>query len=178
LEAVDGIVYARDLFEARERGRPSDVAALVQPALLVPESKRARDLLIEMRVTHRHMALVVDEHGVVVGLVTLEDLFEAIVGEIQDERDESAQQVAVVGDDLLEVDGGVAVRELNSRYGLSLPESADYVTVAGLVLERLGNVPAGGEKVEMEPYRISVTTMAGRRIARVRIETVRTPQEA
>lgn len=178
LEAVDGIVYARDLFEARDRGRPSDVAALVQAALLVPESKRARDLLIEMRLTHRHMALVVDEHGVVLGLVTLEDLFEAIVGEIQDERDDSAQQVAVVGDDLLEVDGGVTVRELNSRYGLSLPESADYVTVAGLVLQRLGNVPAGGETVVMESYRISVTTMAGRRIARVRIETVRTPQEA
>lgn len=178
LETVDGITYARDLFEAHERGHPTDITPLVQPALLVPQSKKARELLTEMRLTHRHMVLVVDEHGIVVGLVTLEDLFEAIVGDIRDERDEPEQEVAVVGDDLLEVDGGVAVLELNNRYGLYLPESADYVTVAGLILQRLGNIPAGGETLEIEPYHLRITTMAGRRIARVRIETVRTPQEA
>ena len=176
LDSVDGVVYARDLYEARQRG--GDVAALVQPALVVPESKKAKELLTEMRLAQRHMAFVVDEHGMVVGIVTLEDIFEAIVGDIRDERDEPDVEVTVVREDLLEVDGGVAVRELNSRFGLSLPESSDYVTVAGMLLQRLGTMPSGGETVEIEPYRVTITTMAGRRIARLRIETVRTPQEA
>jgi putative hemolysin len=176
LDSVDGVVYARDLYEARQRG--GDIAALVQPALVVPESKKAKELLTEMRLTQRHMAFVVDEHGMVVGIVTLEDIFEAIVGDIRDERDEPEVEVTAVREGLLEVDGGVAVRELNSRHGLSLPESSDYVTVAGMLLQRLGTMPAGGETVEIEPYRVSITTMAGRRIARLRIETVRTPQEA
>ena len=176
LDTVDGIVYARDLYEALEHG--GDVAALVRPALVVPASKKARELLAAMRLGQRHMALVVDEHGAVAGIVTLEDIFEAIVGDIRDEHDEAEPEVTVVRDDLLEVDGGVAVRELNSRYGLSLPESGNYVTVAGLLLERLGTVPAGGETVDLETYRMSIKTMAGRRIARVTIESVRTPQPA
>ena len=178
LDAIDGVVYTRDLYEARERGPQGKIAALVQPALVVPESRKAKDLLAEMRLGQRHMALVVDEHGAVAGIVTLEDIFEAIVGDIRDEHDEPEPEVTVVGDDRLEVDGGVAVRELNSRYALSLPESGDYVTVAGLLLERLGTLPTGGETVEIDPYRVSITSVIGRRIARVRIETVRTPQAA
>jgi putative hemolysin len=178
LDTVDGVVYARDLFEARERGRQGDIAALVQPALVVPTSKKAKELLAEMRLGQRHMALVVDEHGMVAGIVTLEDIFEAIVGDIRDEHDEPEPEVTVVRDDLLEVDGDVAVRELNSRYRLSLPESGDYVTIAGLLLARLGSVPTGGESVEIRIYRVSITTMVGRRIARVRIESLRTPQPA
>jgi putative hemolysin len=170
LDTIDGVVHARDLYEARERG--GDIAALVQPALAVPAVKKASDLLAEMQRGQRHMALVIDEHGMVAGIVTLEDIFEAIVGEIRDERDEPHPEVTVVGDDLLEVDGGVAVRELNSRHGLSLPESGDYVTVAGLLLERLGTVPKGGESVAIGRYRVEITSMAGRRIARVRIERV------
>jgi len=176
LDTMDGVVQVRDLYEARERG--GGIAGLVQPALVVPPSRKARELLAQMRLAQRHMAFVVDEHGMVVGIVTLEDIFEAIVGDIRDERDEPEPEVSVVGDDVLEVDGGVAVRELNSRYGLSLPESGDYVTIAGLFLQRLGNLPTGGERVEIGLHRVSITTMAGRRIARVRIETMRRLQEA
>ncbi len=178
LDAVDGVVYARDLFEARDRGRAGEVGALVRPALVVPASKKAKELLAEMRRAQRHMALVLDELGMMAGLVTLEDVFEAIVGEIRDEHDEPEPEVTVVRENLLDVDGGVAVRELNSRYGLSLPESNDYVTVAGLLLGRLGSVPTGGESVDVEPYRLSIRAMTGRRIARVTIEAVRTPQPA
>ncbi len=177
LDTVDGIVYARDLYEARERGG-GGVAALVQPAIVVPAFRKAKELLVEMRLAQRHMALVVDAHGMVAGIVTLEDIFEAIVGDISDETDEAEPAVTVVRDDVVEVDGGLAVRELNSRYGLALPESGSYVTVAGLLLERLGALPTGGETIDIEPYRVSITTMAGRRIARVRIESVRAPQPA
>jgi putative hemolysin len=176
LDTIDGVVYARDLFDARDRGRQGDIASLVRSALIVPTSKKAKDLLPEMRLAQRHLALVVDEHGLVAGIVTLEDIFEAIVGDIRDEHDEPEPIVTVVRDDLLDVDGGVAVRELNSRYNLALPESSNYVTIAGLLLEQLGAVPTGGETVELAPYRVSITTMAGRRIARVRIEQVRTAQ--
>lgn len=176
LDTIEGVVHARDLYEARGRG--GDIAELVQPALVAPKSKKARDLLAEMRQGQRHLALVVDEHGAVAGIVTLEDVFEAIVGEIGDEHDDAEPEVTLLGDDLLEVDGGVGVRELNSRHGLSLPESAAYVSIAGLLIERLGHLPTGGESVSVEPYRLWITNMSGRRVARVRIETVRTPQPA
>jgi putative hemolysin len=129
-----------------------------------------------MRRARRHMVFVVDEQGAVVGIVTLEDIFEAIVGDIRDEYDEPEPEVQGVGGGVLESDGGVAVRELNSRYALSLPESPEYVTVAGLLLARLGKVPRGGETVDVEPYRVTVTQMAGRRIARVRIQLVHTTE--
>lgn len=178
LDDVDGIVYARDLFEARERGRHPGLASLVRPALLVPATKKAKELLADMRRAQRHMAMAVDEHGAVIGLVTLEDVFEAIVGEIKDERDEPEPDVKVVQDDLFDVDGSVPLRELNMRHGLFLPESDEYVTVAGLFLHRLGSVPVIGQSVAVEPYRVTVTAMAGRRIARVRIELVPAQIEA
>lgn len=174
LDTIDGVVYARDLYEAQQRGHPADIDALVQPTLMAPATKKARELLSEMRRARRHMVFVADEQGAVVGMVTLEDIFEAIVGDIRDEYDEPEPEVRVVEGDVLESDGGVAIRELNSRYALLLPESQEYVTVAGLLLARLGKVPRGGETVEVEPYRITVTQMAGRRIARVRIELART----
>lgn len=172
LEGVDGIVYTRDLYEARERGRPAELSSLVRPALLVPPTKSAQTLMAEMRRAQRHMALVVNEHGTVVGLVTLEDIFELIVGDIRDEHDEPPPVVADPAGDWLEVDGGTPVRELNSRHGLGLPDVGPYVTVAGLVIERLGTLPRGGEAVVVEPYRLRVEAMEGRRVARVRIETV------
>jgi putative hemolysin len=178
LDDVDGIVYARDLFEARERGRHPGLGSLVRPALLVPSTKKAKELLADMRRAQRHMALVVDEHGAVIGVVTLEDVFEAIVGEIKDERDEPEPDVKVVEDDLFDVDGSVPLRELNMRHGLFLPESDEYVTVAGLFLHRLGSVPVIGQSVAVEPYRVTVTAMVGRRIARVRIELVPAQIEA
>jgi putative hemolysin len=178
LDSVDGVIHAKDLFEARERGAESAISPLVRPALVAPVARKAKDLLADMRRAQTHMALVVDEHGSVAGIVTLEDIFEAIVGDISDEHDGPEREVRVVRRDLVETDGGVAVRELNSRYGLSLPESDDYVTVAGLLLGHLGSVPKGGERVEVGPYRLTVATMAGRRIASVTIETVGAAQPA
>lgn len=173
LDDIDGVVHARDLFEAREHPHLTDIGPLVQPALVAPTSKKARDLLAEMRAGSGHMVLVVDEHGAFVGIVTLEDVFEAIVGDIHDEHDAPEPEVVALAEGIIEVDGGIAVRELNSRHGLSLPESGDYVTVAGLLLSRLGTLPTGGEMVEVESYRLQIAALAGRRIARVRIENVR-----
>lgn len=175
---AEGLVYARDLYEAERRGRTGDVQALLRPTLLVPTSMRARALLLAMRGSRRHMAVAIDEHGQFVGIVTLEDVFELIVGDIRDEHDDGEPALRSVDDDALEVDGGVPVRELNARHGLRLPEAGEYVTLAGLVLDRLGVVPEGGEAVDAGPYRLTVGAMAGRRIARVRIETLARSDDA
>jgi putative hemolysin len=146
------------------------VAAHVRTALVVPERKKATELLAEMRRDGLPMALVVDEHGVFVGLVTMEDLLEVIVGEIRDEHKTPQELVRPLGDGRFDVDGSTAVHELNSDHGLELPESEAYVSVGGLILERLGAVPAPGARVDVPPYGLTVLSVEGRRIARVRIE--------
>ena len=119
------------------------------------------------------MAVLVDEHGSFKGVVTLEDLFEVIVGNIEDERKRLEERVRFLGDGVLVADASLPVRELNGEHRLVLPESDHYVTLAGLVLERLGTIPKGGEQIEVAPYRLTVVRVAGRRIVRVRIERVR-----
>jgi putative hemolysin len=176
LDTIEGVVYARDLYEAERRGKPRDLSALLQRAFVVPITKNARDLLAEMRRGRRHMALVVDEHGMIEGLVTLEDVLEAIVGDIHDERDEPRAEVRRVAEDVLEVDGSLSVKELNARHELALPEGGHYVTIAGLLLDRLGSLPRGGESIELPPYRLVATAVTGRRVERIRIEKVGAPQ--
>jgi len=170
LDNVVGILYARDLYEAHRRGMPGALRELVRPALIVPSSKNAANLLAEMRRAQRHLAMVVDEHGSVEGIVTLEDLLELIVGEIHDEHDEPETPVRRLAAGVLEVDGMLPLRSLNAEQRLDLPESPAYLTLAGLVLERLGHLPREGEAIEIAPYRLTVTAVEGRRVARVRIE--------
>lgn len=170
LDDVRGMVYAREVFEALVRGRPATMAALVRDVSLVPGSKRAAALLQEMRTARRHLAVVVDEHGAVEGIVTLEDLLEVIVGEIDDEREAEPPRLRRLADGAWDVDGTLPVHELNSEHGFQLPESPDYVTVAGLVLAGLGSVPRGGEIVQAGGCSLRVEEVHGHRIARVRVE--------
>jgi putative hemolysin len=177
LDDIHGLLHARDLYEAALSARGGTVGALGRPTLVVPETKKASELLAEMRRVRIHMAIVVDEHGSTVGLTTLEDLFEIIVGEIEDEHELPAERVRVLGEGRLEADAARSVRELNSQQNLLLPESGNYVTLAGLVLERLGTIPRGGEQVDAPPYRLTVVDVDGRRITRVRIERIAAPEQ-
>lgn len=168
---IHGVLHARDLYEAALSERAGGIDALVKPALVVPETRKASELLTEIRGARIHMAIVVDEHGSSIGLVTLEDVFEIIVGDIEDEHEAPARPVVRVPDDgLWEADASRSIRELNSEHDLLLPEADSYVTLAGLVLERLGAIPQGGEEVDAPPYRLKVVDVDGRRITRVRIE--------
>jgi putative hemolysin len=171
LDNVIGFVYARDVYDAALAGARAPLPSLVRPALSVPAGKTATALLEQMRAQGGHMALVVDEHGSLEGLVTLEDLVEVIVGEIHDEHRVPMPLVKDLGGGSLEVDGSVPIHELETDHGLSLPESPSYVTLAGLVLERLGHIPAPGQSVDVRPYRLTVLTLEGRRVARVRVDT-------
>jgi putative hemolysin len=175
LDNVVGFVYARDVYEAVLSGTGAPLRDLLRPALSVPAGKPATALLEEMRTRGVHMALVVDEHGSLEGLVTLEDLVEVIVGEIHDEHRVPMPTVKDLGEGRFEVDGSVPIHELDTDHGLELPESSSYVTLAGLVLERLGHIPEPGQAVEVPPYRLTVLALEGRRVARVRIEPLPPP---
>jgi putative hemolysin len=169
LDDVVGILHARELYAADVHERTDPIAPLIRPASFVPQTKKATALLAEMRRTHRAITFVVDEHGGLVGLVTIADLIEVIVGEIPDERHQGEEPTRIVTEGVIESEGSVPIHELNEELDLELPESSHYVTIAGLVLERLGALPRGGETVEVPPYRLTVTAVEGRRIARVRI---------
>jgi putative hemolysin len=169
---IIGFVYMRDIYETALQQKPFDLSALVRPALMVPATKPATGLLSEMRKGGIQMAVAVDEHGVVLGLVTLEDLLEVIVGEIRDEHQAPAEPVKVLGQRAVEADGSVPIHVLHDDHGLRLPESSGYVTIAGLILDQLGTLPQAGDTLTIPPYLVTVTAMEGRRIARVRIEDV------
>jgi putative hemolysin len=175
VDNVLGFLYARDVYDAALAGGEAPLRGLVRPALSVPAGKPATALLEQMRAQGVHVALVVDEHGSLEGLVTLEDLLEVIVGEIHDEHRVPMPAVRLLGEGRIEVDGSVKVHELDGDHGIALPESSSYVTVAGLVLERLGHIPSPGQSVVVPPYRLTVVALEGRRVARILIEQVEPP---
>ena len=148
---------------------------VMREVLVVPETKPVLDLLHEFQERRRHLAIVVDEFGSTVGLVTVEDAIEQLVGEVEDEFDVAAkhgawrQQAAE-----LMLDGSVNLRDLETQMRWSLPREGGVETLAGFLLARLGKIPAGGETVEYEGRRLTVSEMSGSRISKVRIEKVGT----
>lgn len=154
------------------------VRNMLHEIAIVPESKPANEMLLEMRTRHRWMAMVVDEFGTILGLLTLEDILEQLVGEIHDEFDVIEKPV-VVGkgaDEAMIFDASLGVRDLESQYGIVLPEDRSYATVGGFVLARLGFIPRGGESFDFDGYRFTVVEMDRRRVARVKIQRLRTPE--
>jgi len=156
---------------------PFDLRRLLRELPIVPESKSAAELLTELRAHRAGMAAVVDEFGSILGLVTLEDLIEQIVGEIHDEFDvvEKPQVVGRGPDPAMIFDASLPVRDLASQYGIDLPEDSAYTTVGGFVLSQLQFVPRGGETFEFGGYRFTVVEMDRKRVARVKIERVKNP---
>ena len=141
----------------------------------MPETMSLDQLLDEARERHSQMALVVDEFGTFVGLVTMEDVLEQIVGEIQDEYDREEKAIHKVGENVLVVDSSLSLRELAEDYDIIVPRDAGYATFAGFVLERLGKIPQGGETFLFDGRRYTVLEMEGRRVAKVKIEKVPVP---
>ena len=172
IDDILGLVFLKDMVRAARDGNgAAPVSGLVRKANIVPETKRVAELMPEMQRGKFHMAVVVDEHGGVAGLVTLEDLIEELVGEIIDEYDVEEPLIQIGDDGSWSVSGGTPVGELNERLGLAIPEDEDWDTVGGYVFHRLGHVPAGGEVVAINAHVITVITMTGNRIERVRISS-------
>jgi putative hemolysin len=162
---VLGVLHVRRLFVALQNGAAasSDLRQLLYPAHLVPETKRLGHLLTEIRRQKGHMAIVIDEYGSVAGLVTLEDLLEEIVGEIDDEFDPEDAPILRLGPDRYRVDGSLPVEEFNERFGRELSED-DYHTVGGIVFGELGRAPVVGDSVEVGHVKFDVAAVDGSRI--------------
>jgi magnesium and cobalt transporter len=179
-DQIVGILLAKDLLRYfTEGGRANfDIKECLRPAVFIPESKRLNVLLKEFRVSHHHIAIVVDEYGGVSGLVTIEDVLEEIVGEIDDEYDpETVAEIQRIDDHACEAVGRAHIDEINAAMNLELPEDGDYDTIGGLVFSELGRIPQAGEAVVwQDKVRISVLEATKRRVDRVRIERLENGQ--
>jgi CBS domain containing-hemolysin-like protein len=170
VDEITGIVYAKDLMRAERDGHTEEpIREMLRPARVVPETKRVAELLREMQSEQFHIAIVIDEYGGTAGLVTLEDVIEELVGEIQDEFDVEEPLVEPATGGGLRVHARMAVDEVNALLESELPEEGDWDSVGGLVYHLLGHVPAEGEAVEIAGYRLSAEKVQGRRIGRVRV---------
>ena len=172
---IVGILYSKDLLPELATGDPESrtpVRELVRKPLFVPETKAVDDLLQMFQQLRTHIAVVLDEYGGVSGLVTIEDVLEEIVGEIDDEYDpESVEEIERIDQDTVEALGRTHIDDINEAMNLELPEDGDYDTIGGLVFSELGRIPQSGETlVWQDKVRISVLEATRRRIDRVRIE--------
>jgi putative hemolysin len=171
LDHIIGLVHIKDLLREVERPQPATLASVMHSAFFVPDSMQISDLLRELQARRTHMAVVVNEFGTVIGLVTIEDLLEEIVGEIRDEFDvDEEQPVQELSDGSLLVQGSVPLETLNERYGTPFEETSNYRTVAGFVVAQLKRIPKGGEAVSAEGYKMTVVVLDGRRVSKIRIE--------
>ena len=170
IDNIVGIVYAKDLLPLLKRDKGDmTIQKIMRPAYYVPESKKIDNLFSELKKEKIHMAIILDEYGGTAGLVTIEDLLEEIVGDIQDEYDEEQEMIKQIDNSRIIVDGRVDIDEINQDLNISLPEE-DYETISGFILSMLGYVPKEGEKIEFEDLVISVTEIRQRRISKVEIQ--------
>lgn len=171
LDHIIGVAHIKDLLREIEKPNPGPVSSLIHAAFFVPDSMQISDLLRELQSRRTHMAIVVNEFGTVIGLVTIEDLLEEIVGEIRDEFDTDEEQpVQEMPDGSILVQGSFAIADLRERYGVPVEDTQDYRTVAGLVLSRLKRFPKGGEAIVEGDFKMTVVVLDGRRLRKIRIE--------
>jgi putative hemolysin len=171
LDEIVGILHVRDLFSAlNDRGLDAvRLDQILRPVHIVPETKDLAALLAEFRRTNQHMAIVVDEYGELEGIVTLEDLLEEIVGEIEDEFDLPDDSIERLDDGRIRIHGTFPIDDFNEQFGRSLPIE-DYHTIGGLVFGMLGRQPETGDEVESDGCRFKVLEVEGSRIERLEVE--------
>lgn len=169
-DSVIGVALLKDLLGPISAGRHADpIVRSMRPPAFVPETKPILDLLQEMRASHNHMVVVVDEHGGTAGIVTIEDIVEEVIGEIADEFDRDYRYINRIGEGVWMVDGRLPVEDSIEKLGLHIPESEEYDTLAGWVLSVLGHIPVVGERVFAHDAELRVQAVRRRRIARLRV---------
>jgi len=177
LDDVVGVLYAKDLVRELHAGHVDmALGEIAQKPHFVPASKKVAELLREMQRDKFHMAIVVDEHGTVIGLATLEDLLEEIVGDICDEYDRDEPNVTPLGGKRYRVKARMPVAQLSETLSVSLP-SSEWDTVGGLMLGILGHLPAQGEHVELDDLRFTAERVHGRRIFEILVEQIEGGEE-
>ncbi len=181
---IIGVVYSKEIsrlmhFRAMARTRFADapfselrLRQVMREVLVVPETKPVLDLLREFQQRRRHLAIVVDEFGTTVGLVTVEDAIEQLIGEVEDEFDVTVRRPLTSASGGVVLDGSVNLRDLETQMNWHLPRDGGAETLAGFLLARLGRIPRGGECVEYEGRRITVAEMSGHRISKVLVQEI------
>ena len=170
VDDVVGIVHMFDLLQAASKGDPGRaVSVLAHPPTYVPETMKASDLLVQLQTEQTHLAIVVNEYGSAVGICTIEDLLEIIVGDIEDEYDTEPSPIRAERPGVWRVEARTSVARLNAELELGLPESDDYETIAGLLIERFRRIPDRGETLALPGLVIEVIAATDRAIEAVRI---------
>lgn len=172
LDDIVGIIYVKDLLKyvGMPMDKKFDISEIMRPPLIVPELKRCQELFMVLTEKKQHMAVVIDEYGGTAGIVTMEDVLESIVGNIQDEYDNEADEYSVIDDSTYTIDGTTDLEEVERLLDADLPEG-DYDTLGGLIIDRLGRIPLEGEhpSVETEDFVFTVEKVEERRIDKVRV---------
>ncbi len=178
IDEIVGILYAKDLlpFLKNSAGDPPALRTMLRTPVFVPESMSVDDLLHEFQRRKVHIAIVLDEYGGTAGLVTIEDLLEEIVGEIQDEYDEEEPLIVKLSDDEARIDGRADVDDLAELFDvtLGLEDEDEYDTLGGLIYHRIGGVPKPGDQVQVDGLTLTVETTDGRRVGKVLVVRTRT----
>lgn len=171
LDDIVGVLYVKDLlrFVGRELDKEFDIRDFMHPPLFVPESKRCRELFKVLKLQKMHMAIVIDEYGGTAGIVTMEDLLESIVGNIQDEYDHEEEEFSVIDESTFDIDGTTDIEEVCRLLDTELPEG-EYDTLGGLIIEKLGRIPRENEhpSIDMGGFTFTVESVDERRIDRVK----------
>lgn len=169
VDNIIGVIYAKDLLQPLLGAsiRPS-IKELMRQAYYVPESKKVRDLFEELRKEKVHMAIVLDEYGGTAGLVTIEDLIEEIVGDIQDEFDQEESLIEILEDGSLRVSARTSIYDINEQLELDLPDE-EFDTISGLVFHHLGKLPQEGQELDIDNLHVVVEKITGRRIGKLHI---------
>jgi CBS domain containing-hemolysin-like protein len=180
-EHILGVLYVKDLVRLMQlrfsqatvpplRPGSTRLRHVMRDVLVVPETKPLADLLVEFKQRRRHLAVVVDEFGSTAGVISVEDVLEQIVGEMEDEYDQAPQPPIDLGPSAEVLEGSENIRDLESQHQLKLPRDQGFETLGGFVLARLQKIPRGGESFEFQGYRFTVLQMDGHRIAAVKVE--------
>jgi putative hemolysin len=168
LDNVAGVLHGKDLMPYVHSPRAFRISQLLRKPVFIPDTSKMDSAIRMLQKAQTHMGIVVDEHGGVQGIVTVEDLIEQIVGEIQDEHDVEVDAVVAHHDGSKVIDASISVRELNERLSLEIPESNHYVTLAGFLLRESGKLLKEGDDVIWDGHSFRVEEVMGRRIMRVR----------
>jgi len=172
MDDIKGILYEKDLLDIRVKKKDVGLKDLIRPVYFVPETKKIDKLLRELQRRRMHMAIVINEYGGVEGMVTMEDIIEEIVGEIEDEYDYEDRPVKILKDGSMVIDASLPIRDLIDQHNLAIEESEEYETLAGLVLSLLQKMPRGGEIVKYGDYKLTIVDIEGKRISKVKLEKV------
>ncbi len=169
LDNIEGIIHAKDLIDFVDNP-DFYVRKILREAYFVPESALAEEVLKGMKKRKAHMAIVTDEWGRMVGIVTLEDILEELVGEIQDEHDEEEEGIKVISEKEFLVSGSVSVKSLKKILGINIPEKKSYVTLAGFLMSKLGKIPSKGDILLFENAEYLIEEMTGFQMSKVRVK--------